>query len=193
MWNDITLFGSVIRTCLDRYNTAFWCHMHSVQKHVANTHTPSSLCSLGNLLSLFFFSLVLSCSFSINLFFSVSFFESLTSATVPPPFLHLDWVYALAPSSQMDQVSYLELQVCSCSPCRTTKLILHNQLEGTITHVPFRFQAGLTVCVLFKIFHLVKTYSECVSLWLCVFVCVIVRSYMKSVVPCSLVTPHCLL
>lgn len=28
----------------------------------------------------------------------------------------------------------------------------------------------------------------CVSLWLCVFVCVNVRSYMKSVVPCSLVT-----
>lgn len=73
MWDDITGFGSVIRTCLDRYNTAFWCHMHSVQKHVASTHTPSSLCSLGILLSLFFFP---SCSLFLFFFRSISFVRS---------------------------------------------------------------------------------------------------------------------
>lgn len=47
--------------------------MYSVQKHVADTHTPSSLCSLGILLSLFsFFPLVLSCSFCQ---FRLSFLE----------------------------------------------------------------------------------------------------------------------
>lgn len=58
MWNDITEFGIATRTCLDKCNTRFWCHMNSFQKRVGST--PSSLCSLGILLSL-----SLPCSLSV--------------------------------------------------------------------------------------------------------------------------------
>lgn len=74
MWNDITGCESVSRTCLNRHNTAFWCHMKCILlRNMWQTPTPYSPYSLGSLLSLFLFPLVLSCSSPINLFCSVCF------------------------------------------------------------------------------------------------------------------------
>lgn len=52
---------------------------------------------------------------------------------------------------------------------------------------------GQGLCMPSKLFNLLKTHFACVCVWSCVLVCVIVHSYMKSVVQCSLVASLCVL
>lgn len=149
-----------------------------------HTRTPSSLCSLGILLSLFsFFPLVLSCSFSVNLlcfvslFFSsffvlvFSFLRSVTSATGPPP-LHLDSPYAHTPLSHIAQVS--QSVTAGLLMFSVSHVSIHSSCticpKAKITHVPFRSGAGLMYAV--QIIQLVKdALCVCVCVVLCACLC----------------------
>lgn len=149
-----------------------------------HTRTPSSLCSLGILLSLFsFFPLVLSCSFSVNLlcfvslffffFFFVlvfSFLRSVTSATGPPP-LHLDSPYAHTPLSHIAQVS--QSVTAGLLMFSVSHMSIHSSCticpKAKITHVPFSSGQGL--CMPSKLFNLLKTHFACVCVVLCACLC----------------------
>lgn len=185
MWSDINWFGSVIRTCLDRYNTAFWCHMHSVQKHVASTHAhPAPYVAWGSFWAFSLFSLLfslalfLSISSVLSLFFFSSFFvlvfsflRSVTSATGPPP-LHLDSPYAHTPLSHIAQVS--QSVTAGLLMFSVSHVSIHSSCticpKAKITHVPFRSGAGLMYAV--QIIQLVKdALCVCVCVVLCACLC----------------------
>lgn len=138
--------------------------------------------SISSVLSLFFF------SFFVLVF---SFLRSVTSATGPPP-LHLDSPYAHTPLSHIAQVS--QSVTAGLLMFSVSHVSIHSSCticpKAKITHVPFRSGAGLMYAV--QIIQLVKD-ALCVCVWSCVLVCVIVHSYMKSVVQCSLVASLCVL
>lgn len=124
-------------------------YMHAVQKHVANTHTPSSLCSPGILLSLF---TLPSCS--LLLFFYQSLFLPLPHFCYCSTPLHLNISVICTHSFKSNGSAAAGLVM---SPCHgIDPFILHDQLKGEMSS-----DLGHGLCFDPSIYHLVED-SLCV-------------------------------